>query len=267
MKLCPKCRSFYDDPLLVFCQKDGVPLIVLTQRDELWTESIEALEKSHQAELKMKRIRKFKKFAKILSVILMTMMIVSVVAMNIYIYVPRQKVEITENIPPTPTPDPVFSPQTEPTAVIEKTPAITPTAAPTKTVSPTPSPTATPTLQPSPTATVKPVCSQAEKAEILASIRANYFERWQTEILKEETAFRRLFSNENQTVFEETQVKLNFAKEQINIIPNPECTEAKAVAYYSWAVNPVNGVPAKVKVLSGSKGFHCRKTGNIWKCN
>ncbi len=101
MKYCPKCRSFYDDANLAFCQTDGVPLIRLNQSSELWTEGTEAIKTTREIAGKQFRIQKLKRFAKILVTTLITTLVIIETVRIIDFNPPTNEVEKAENIKPS----------------------------------------------------------------------------------------------------------------------------------------------------------------------
>ena len=241
MKFCPKCRNFYDDALLVFCQRDGIPLVNINQSSELWTEGRNAIESSQKIIKKQTRIQKLQRIAKILVTTLLTMMVITVVAMNI-------------TISPLPTTN-------------EKAVNITPSASVEPTISSTSSPKTTKTTPtPKKSETPNPKCSTEE---ITSSIKDSYYKDWKTNILLDEGSFKEKFITMNGIPLERqksVEVDLNFETENITVAPNPDCISAIANLTFSWTLQPIDGLKFKTESLPDTKSYQCNKVGNKWIC-
>ncbi len=273
MKFCPKCRRFYDDENLAFCQTDGLPLIKLNQQSELWTEGEKAIEATRETVRKKTRIQKLKRFSKILVATLMTMMVISVVAMNIYIYLPTKENEKAEN--QTPLPSPLPTDETKiiaetPSPEMSETPQITPspTVTPDKTPTVSPTPTASKTPTPSPTATIvkektpTPVCSFDVRQRESVAIKNSYASVWQSRIEEERSAVINQYKNQN------AAVELTVLWEKVDFVFEPDCKTAKALVPYFWTIFPQSPAGRKsvpIELPARQKTFTCRKSGS-WKC-
>ncbi len=130
MKICPKCRNFYDDPLLRFCLKDGVPLAEIANNPKLLPEGVNYLNQVKSELKRQTRKQTLKKFFKILVSTVLTIMIISVVTLQSWVYLNKPENE-------TKNEELLLTENTE----IKEIPEIAETSESTETIEPTPKPT------------------------------------------------------------------------------------------------------------------------------
>jgi hypothetical protein len=276
MKLCPKCRNFYDDELLRFCLKDGMPLVSVKPNEELWSEATNSIRKTRRIEQKEIRKQQLKKVVTTLITTFIIISVISVIALNSWIYthpeetakLREEKVEVSDP-KPAETPNVVEIPEISestptPTPILEKTPrkdlqtpTPTDTPKPIETPIPTVEPTKTKTTKtkPSPTITATPfVCNTANEADAIKRSWSSYFSQ---QIRSLQLSLNKQYmTREIQIVL----VEVTLGEFTPNILPN--CKSASINHPYDTILVYKNG---NRKPIPMSKGFSCSKSA-IWSC-
>ncbi len=132
MRMCLKCRMFYDDKVK-FCLNDGVPLLNLDRTHDLWEKGTKALRETQKTVTRQIRKQSIKTTISTTVTTILTVMVISVVALNSYVYLNPEAPETEQ-----PVMRAALLPSTEPTPAESPSPSQTPTP------TPTPSPTVTP---------------------------------------------------------------------------------------------------------------------------
>ena len=126
MRFCPKCRTFYDDADLKFCPNDGVPLVAVNEKNDLWTEGLESIRETKTRISRETRKKQIKKIVTLLITAILTVMIISVITINGWLYFNPPEEEIVQNDFPSPTVSPTFEPTAKPIPTIIETVSPTP---------------------------------------------------------------------------------------------------------------------------------------------
>lgn len=238
MKVCPKCRSFYDDASLIFCQTDGVPLIRLNQSNELWTEGTEAIKTTREIVSKQFRIQKLKNLAKILVTSFLTMLIISEIVRNTDFYPPTDKDEKAKSS----SPSPIVKPTKENLSNIKTTPS-------TKTN----------------TSVNNNSCSDQDRNKNIPElIKRNNYEELKSSLQEGERDFRAKFEATNKFSFDRIKIVLNFEAGNIEVNPGSDCRHANVTVNFFWFVAPNQNVQVKDEL--GNAKFTCDKDGEKWIC-
>lgn len=143
MRSCLKCRAFYDDEALKFCLNDGVPLVEISQSDELWEQGSDALRETYSIIRRQTLRQNLKKMLMTAVTTILVTMVISVITLNSWIYLNPPEEETARNKlpPPTPESNPQSTPQLESTLTPSPTAESTTESTPSPTLSPTPEPT------------------------------------------------------------------------------------------------------------------------------
>lgn len=239
MKFCPKCRSFYDDEGLVFCQTDGIPLVKLNQSSELWREGTEAIQATREIVHKEIRLQKLKKIAKVSVTIVITMLVITERVRNTDFDSPTGTVEKANNSSPVPIVKSVES-NVAPKKI--------------KTI-----------VNNSVNSNVNnPKC---EESAVILSVKNNNFEKWNDELKSQENLEKEKFSKvHNDIPVAEIIMTLNFTEDNIKVVPSSDCLSATATVNYSWTVEEMPKYKIVEKNIPRELLSHnCRKNSG-WKC-
>lgn len=175
MRRCPKCRGFYDDELLRFCLKDGVPLVAVNAEDDLWFKgSTFILESNRLAQREITR-RRIQKVITMLVTTVLTIMVFYVIAMNAWIYAGNAEKYLSDNLTKDMAVDP--SPIDSPSVM----PSPTQSEAERPISSPIPTPTRISTSTPTPTPSL---CTLEKRRELEGRIVAEKKGTWREEFVR-----------------------------------------------------------------------------------
>jgi hypothetical protein len=300
MRLCPKCRTYFDDSLLRFCTNDGMPLVSIDQSSELWQKGSEFVSETKnriQREIRRKLIKK------VISTLVTTIVITSVISVVtlqswIYIY-PEEAAKIRREKTPQPvatpevaivaTPEIPIKPEVPitieatpilPTPTIKQTPKTdTPINRPDVKITPTPEVTKTPEQPPAnkpkivtinkntnvainPTPPVN-VCTTGNQQRYAEEIKRSYSSFWKQKILIQEG---RLFEKylKDQKLRQGAQLSVYQAGITVNV--DAKCETATATVPIAWTVySTKQAFLSETKTVNGTESFTCRR-GKIWSC-
>lgn len=271
MKLCPKCRSFYDDEFLKFCLKDGTPLATVTQNNQFWKEGLNKISETRKIELSELRKQYLKRIFSVLVMTVLVIMVITVITLWSWIYLNKKpKNVVTNDAQPPPT---EVIPTQSPEFILAglETPSPTPMSKPI----PTPSPTPSTTQSPDETSTSKPAQTKSPKIETSPSIspppptpcvarqeeaiiRASYAASFKTKINSEKQEF---YSTKDSK--EINGVELSINPNDLKISVSSDCRNASAIYPYYWMIYRKGGNNQKI---DRKRNFSCEKS-TIWKCN
>ena len=275
MKICPKCRSFYEHNASDFCLNDGIPLVAVSKSAKIWNEGSNFLRARSRELAKRKRISAAKRILSYFVTTLVCSSLIFVIIANTVVYLTPRNDEVVKNdltedgnnaeeetidIPKALTEFPKDLPITElleppiekPTTTPTETPEITPTV--TVTPTPTKTPTGTPTITPSPTPT--PCVIQKEMVAIL-NLNSTL---WSSRIERQRLA-----------------IKQEYARRQLNIPVKAvhsavvsigkECKNAGVTVNFkfTYSKSPDPAIQTKIVEKTGSFKYSCKKFGK-WQC-
>jgi hypothetical protein len=302
MRLCPKCRTYFDDSLLRFCTNDGMPLVSIDQSSELWQEGSDFIrETNHQIQREIRRTL-IKKVISILITTVVITSIISVITLQSWIYsypeeaakirgektpqplaTPEITVVATPEFDRSPTPENAVNTESTPvlpTPIIKKTPKTdTPINSPDVKITPIPTVAKTPeqlpadkpkvvtinkntNLKVSPTPTVN-VCMASDQQRYAEEIKRSYSSFWKQKIMSQES---RLFEKylKDQKFRQGAQLSVYQAGITVNV--DAKCETATATVPIAWTVySTKQAFLSETKTVNGSESFTCRR-GKIWSC-
>ncbi len=273
MKICPKCRSFYEYNASDFCLNDGIPLVAVSKSAKIWNEGSNFLRARSKEIAKRKKISTAKKILSYFVTTLVCSSLFFVIIANTVIYldpnsdevatddvpedqsdVGEETVEIPEALTETPGDLPVSELPEQPIGKPRMEPAETPKIPSpiTTTLTPTKTPTGTPTETPSPT----PCIIQKEMAEILnlnSKLWSSRIER-QRLAIKQEYARRQL----------DIPVK---ADHSAVVSIGQECKNAGVTVNFKFTSPkaPDPAIQKRIVEKTGSFKYSCKKFGK-WQC-
>ena len=162
LNFCPKCRSFYSDADLRFCLNDGVPLIAVSENENLRREGEDFI---RRAERRIERETFRKQIRKIVSITItttLTILVISVITINSWLYLNPETMETAKNETIQPEPQPTVQVSAEPEPSVE-----VPAETGSTNGEPSPEITGTPTPEPSPTSESFPSPSSPPTIKII----------------------------------------------------------------------------------------------------
>ncbi len=296
MKLCPKCRTYFEDSLLRFCANDGIPLAELDQTSELWTEGKEYIRETNKKIRREIRRSQIKKTLSILVTTVVVTSVMSVITLRSWIYThPKETAEIrgekteetkiiTQSTPKTQespviiestplisTPVREGLPKTDKPA-IKITPKITeaPNTDETSAADENPSNKnqAAKTNTNSPAnknITLPPsdICAASDRIRFADEIKRSYSSFWKQKILSQKNILFEKYLKGNKS---RDGAQLSVFQAGITVNIDSKCETATANVPIEWAVySAEKAFSGGVKTIKGSESFLCRK-GKIWSC-
>jgi hypothetical protein len=272
MKLCPKCRTYFEDSLLRFCANDGIPLAELDQTSKLWTEGKEYIRETNRTVHREIRRSQIKKTLSILVTTVVVTSVMSVITLRSWIYThPKETAEIrgekteetkiiTQSTPKTQEmPVIIESIPLVSTLVREGLPKtdkpvikITPTTA-------TPLPSSIPTVS----KTIKKIeCTEEMKEKAKVDILTSNTGYITSSVgqLEKKLAFKYYSERHPAGV-----APMNLYNRGNVFVEVNTCSSATSISKSEWfpTSDYIRGI---VTPYTGTKTFSCKKIGKDWKC-
>jgi hypothetical protein len=231
LKICPKCRRFYDDADLRFCLNDGVPLIFADEK--LKPEGIAKIRVEKNLLRREMRLRQIKNVVSILVTTVLTIMIISVIVINTWLYLNPEEKDTAKIQNPTPT--------------IE----ISPMPTIKNSISPAPQTKRT-TVSANMNTNNPQICTDERKQEIKSQIGEQTMEQWRKSFLDEQKIFKdQNFDKLNPNCRANSSACVNFIIEI-----DDDCRTA--IVNFDWQfIKPQKKDP-------NTKPIRYRKNANIW---
>lgn len=259
MRYCPNCKSFYDDSLLRFCLKDGVPLVEIDQSNPLWSKGGIFIRETKRKIRIETRKQQFKKFLQILITTVLVIMIICVITLWGWIYFNNPTYEISQNATPTPTVTPEM-----PKVVVAELGTPTPTSTPAQKTSPTVSP--TPEISPT-IAKISP--TPCNKTEVESFLKQTRFSGFLSDANNTRDSAVNYFMEKNKILGQigKTNVAVfnDFSQEKMKVIPS-SCEKATISLVVKWTLTSLPAVKLEFREREILLQYDCTKPNGNWQC-
>lgn len=259
MRCCPKCKTFYDDLLLRFCLKDGVPLLEIDQSNQLWTTGKSFINEKNRLIRRETRQQQLKKILQILITICLVIMIICVITLWGWLYQNNPEDETTQNPTPTATVTPEI-----PKEVVAELRTPTPTPTPTQKTLPTLTP--TPSISPTITKISPTPCNKTEVENFLKQTRfsgflsdANNTRESAVIFFMEKNKILGQIGKANVAVFND------FSQEKMKVNAT-SCEKATIVNVVKWTLTSLPAVKIEFREREISLQYDCTKPNGKWQC-